>query len=567
MPYNIPPELSGNMKALVERYWANKFRGVPVGAPYTNPNWISPGLGHTPFNPYLLSNGGNVTGGAGGALVTRTAGGVPAALGPIIEGTATAVPEAAASAASIAAEAPAAASIAAKRSLLARAFGGAGTAIKAVKPLALPLTIAAAPLMNDPGSRQIGPDGEFSSNARMLDTQPDDTGIEELGKAFLRGTYDFNTMTGGALRDGYDSLSYFWKTQDEYKDMKQGKKADEMARKAFKAGMNPAQVEAVRKAYLQRQPKEGQALPDVQAADEAAIGVPMDSPSVGSSLAGGDYIIPKGNADSSYLDALLGVVAASKPTEEKIPDDLKKKLKGKAFQDALDIPGDYSAGSNARRLSAAMAYGDLPTDLAELQQKAKFNEETLAWAEKYAKTGIDVAKAKKDLGKVDMKIHSTKGGFLIESTDSEGNKVLKPLSGEIFGNKSGKKIDIMGSKFDADSALSQELGILQNLNEVGGLNDIFKENKALLEKAAESLPTGFEPKRLQEAQLTTLALAMKLNPQLKAQYIKRYTDVIGVKPKGAKLTPAPSNFSDALLSVQELPDSLGNLDTLLQQAQ
>lgn len=542
-----------------------------VGQPYNVPNWIAPGLGQTPYNPYLLSNGGNVGQTFGGAVVPKGGYRLPM----VINGTATAVPNAAVAGLDMGAINPSAQAAAAeaavaekagaetvKRGMLARGAGATFKGAKALGKIALPLSIATAPMLADPGTGKTG-DGELSPNARALDSDGNDSGVTDVAKSWMRGNYNIMDWLAGLGSDAYDSASYLWKPRDQYNIERKAEKAQELFEKAKEQGATPEQANAIRDAFLQGQMDgNGQPLPGVQAADELAYGVPPEEEGFSGSLGlgGGDYVVPASDNSEmqSALQGLLSVVAAGKPQKNsEISPLLKGKLQAMAFADAINIPGDYSEGSQMRRAAQALAFGDVPFEIRKIQEQAEYQKSLLDWAEKYAKTGIDIAKVEKDLGKSDMKIHSTRGGFLVETTDGNGNKSLKPISADIFGSKANKKIEIAGNKFDADSPLSHELGILQNLSQTGQLDGILEEyaKEPALKEATKGI---FDPKELKAAQITFLAGAAYKNPKFKSTLVKKYTDFMGKAPKAAKLTDVPVSFTDALLG--GLEPTVGSTD-------
>ena len=91
---------------------------------------------------------------------------------------------------------------------------------------------------------------------------------------------------------------------------------------------------------------------------------------------------------------------------------MKDKLAALAFSKAIDIPEDYSQAAQFRRASDALMSADINTYLQQQQQEVEYAKSMLDWAEKYAKTGLRCREARKDLGKSDMKIHSTRAGSL-----------------------------------------------------------------------------------------------------------------------------------------------------------
>lgn len=546
-----------------------------VGSPYTNPNWIAPGLGQTPYSPYLLSNGGNVAPVSGGQIVQYTPKGLvnvtpvataspTAGLNPVID-LGKINPAAAASPAEEVVK-----ETAKKGGKVGKALKGAGKGAKALGKIALPLTIATSPMMADPGSKVLG-DGTLSANARMLDLDPNDTGVEDLAKSWMRGNYNIMEGLAGLGSDAYDAISYLWTPHQERAIADKAKKGQELFEQAKAQGATHEQANAIRDAFLQGQlDGQGQPLPSVQAADEAAYGIPQgqgDTSSPVFGLGGGDYTVPAGRNPeiSSALHGLLGVVAAGKPTKASpLSQNMKDKLAALAFSKAIDIPEDYSQAAQFRRASDALMSADINTYLQQQQQEAEYAKSMLDWAEKYAKTGLDVAKLEKDLGKSDMKIHSTRGGFLVQTTDAEGNTSLKPVSADIFGKKSTGKIVIGDNKFDADSPLSHELGILQNLGQIGALDSVLNEYSDSPEMKEIVKANLGDAKKAKEAQLIFLASVAYKNPQFKSKLVKAYTDFMGKAPKGVTLTEAPTSFTDALLNNVQDPAGSDAYNALFQ---
>ena len=144
-----------------------------VGSPYTNPNWIAPGLGQTPTariflqwrecgSLFLVGKLSKYTP-KGLVNVTPVATASPiAGLNPVID-LGKINPAAAASPAEEVVK-----ETAKKGGKVGKALKGAGKGAKALGKIALPLTIATSPMMADPGSKVLG-DGTLSANARMLD--------------------------------------------------------------------------------------------------------------------------------------------------------------------------------------------------------------------------------------------------------------------------------------------------------------------------------------------------------------------------------------------------------------
>lgn len=247
-----------------------------------------------------------------------------------------------------------------------------------------------------------------------------------------------------------------------------------------------------------------------------------------------EFVMPGAGGSSSTpgaLDDLMAVLAAERPTKTEIPEELKSSLRNYNLSEAAakgsrDTLGGATKWSGILDLLAANNKSDLSSQLQSLQGEQQYNKSMTDWLDNYAKTGVAVAKEKDQAKKDDFKIHSTKDGFLIETTDKNGDKVLKPISP--FG-RSGGKIEITGRKFASDNPLREELGVLQKLGDIGALNDIMVEHNQDLMKATKGIS---DPKQMEDAKLLTLARAMHNNPNFKAALIQKYVSSMGSPPAG-----------------------------------
>ena len=370
-----------------------------------------------------------------------------------------------------------------------------------------PVIAAGGPFVADPGSRSIRDKANPSSWAWNLQTRSDDTGLEALGKAYARGAYNIVKYPVDAITELYD---YLTKTPDEIaKD-----KADHAK---MLAGLDAA---------------EG-ILPD---SPQPRSYAPAQSRS---SVAMPEYVIPgmgsNPTGENNALDSLMGVLAALKPQKGELPAGLNADMHKLAYLKALDW-GLPTNGTLIARIASGQKEADINNQLQGLQLDQAYGKQLQEWMKDFAKTGVDVEKTKAEGKKGNFKIHSTKGGFLVEMDDGQGNKVLKPIAGNIFGDAADPKktFSVMGRKFAKDNPLSTELGILQNMSDVGVLNDILVEHSKELMPAAKGLS---DPKQIQEAQILALARAMHDNPNLSEAMRQKFVKAVGQAPNGINYDP------------------------------
>lgn len=247
-----------------------------------------------------------------------------------------------------------------------------------------------------------------------------------------------------------------------------------------------------------------------------------------------EWVIPQGGEDragfNNSLDSLMALLGAEKPQKMELPEDLKKNLQQAAFWDSFDtsLPTNMNLLS---RIAGGQTKANIKAELQGLELDAANQKNLTGWLDNYAKTGVDVAKAKHEISKDDFKIHSTKNGFLLEMTDKNGDKVLRPISSGVFGADPNAKVAVGDTKFAANNPLKTELGLLQNLQSVGILNDVLVENAKALRDATKGMT---DEKQIHEAQVLTLARALHQSPQFKAQLIEKYTAAMGATPQGGQ---------------------------------
>ena len=239
-----------------------------------------------------------------------------------------------------------------------------------------------------------------------------------------------------------------------------------------------------------------------------------------------EYVIPGqgGSGLNSALDTLMQVMAAGKPGKTELPEDLKGNMDKAAFWNALANPGGPWINTSAvNTVMAGLSGSKLKQQLMGLELDQNNTKNTMDWLKSYANTGVDVEKAKADAAKDNFKIHSSKNGFLVEMNEGD-KKVLKPISGNIFGPQAGSKLSIMGGKFEAGNPLVSELEIVKNLADVGILNDVLMEHSKDLMAATKGIE---DPKQMQEAQILAVARAMHVNPKFKAAMQQKYLSAMG----------------------------------------
>ena len=368
-------------------------------------------------------------------------------------------------------------------------------------PLGKALGLVTAGTIADPGSGGFDPFLGINPN-----TEPDDLGITSLLKGSLRGF----AGTGNAIADTVDTIGEY----SPFFNLPEYLLTTESQRDRDKVGVEQAQ-------------------------NAEGYTPPAETPE---SL---EYAIPGlgGDTGGSELDSLLAVVAGQKPKKGGVSDELKRDL---LISSALGAGAETEKGNYGKwgSLLEGIAKGykqqavDVP--LEESKQEQEYQKNVMDWLEKYARTGIDVEKEKRQAKKDDFKIHSTKNGFLVEMNDKEGNKVLRPINP--FG---GGTLKIGGSKFQGDNPLSTELGVLQNLADVGILNDVMVEHNKELLQSTKGLT---DEKQIEGAKILTLARAMHGNPQFKAMLLQRYEKAMGSKAPGGSLwnSPAQADTSDWL---------------------
>ena len=325
--------------------------------------------------------------------------------------------------------------------------------------------------------------------------EPDDLGITSLGKSSLRGFANMGNSVAGAVDKAGEYSPFF--TVPEYLFTTNEAKAAK--RDKDKAG--------------------------IQTADEtpAGTGFKEQAPS--------EYVIPGiGGLQDSSLDDLLKVIAASRPSKSTISPELKRDV---GISDALSAGAETAKGNYSKwgSLLEGLAGGykkqavDIP--LAALGQEKEYNKNLLDWLKEYARTGVDVAKEKREAKKDDFKVHSTRNGLLIEMNDKEGNKILKP----IMGGDSGGSINIDGMKFRKDTPLKEEFALLQNLSDVGLLGDVLaKEAKRLADNKVGAGHAN-DPKLQAADKIAAIAALAHSDPQFKAQLIEIYKSSVGSKPR------------------------------------
>lgn len=438
-----------------------------------------------------------------------------------------------------------------------RALGsGLGTAAKTVKAGALPAAVLSTPFLADPGSAGIlaRPQAAPGSNAANLADTPDDTGFEKILKAGGRGLYNIMD-TGSDLMA--DTVRFFTENDNEANTRKLAD-ANDIYSNLLAAGYDDQTIIT----YMQQEgliPEGATASPSYGAptggevnltqdgGDFSALGGVGGIPSDGDLLSqGGEYVLPQqGRGGGSPLDNVLALLAGTMPQPPGDRTDINNATATAAFWQNLGHPdGPWIAPAWATFMADRSA-GQLQNLRGEEEANAAYGQSVQDWLKNYTGTALDVEKEKRLAAEDDFKIHSTRGGFLVEMNEG-GKKVLKPIAG--FGDSKAKKFNVMGSNFTTDNPLAGELEVLQNLADVGILNDVLVENQEDLAEATRGI-TDFD--QIQTAQILALARAMRTSPQLKAALQQKFVESVGQAPQGLTF--------DSLAAPQE-----GELDFLEQ---
>lgn len=380
-----------------------------------------------------------------------------------------------------------------KRGMLARLASGVGAAAN----MALPITAGLAPMYFDKGSEDLKANTTEGSWASGLADEEDDLGITSLAKSWGRGAFN---EAKGLVQPIVDTIDYLITPKGE-RDKKalEGKKPAESAEVQLQGG------------------NELPGMGDFQGGGESG----MQSP--------GEFVLPGlgGGESTGALDQLLQVMGGMKPEKGEPDPELQTKLFQANLWDALANPsGGFINTSPLNTLMAVKSKSDLQNAMQGLAADSEYAKNTQEWLKEYAKTAVDVEKVKNQAKKDNFKVHSTKGGFLLEM-DEGGNKVLKPIS---FGGGKGagkpQKYTVGGAKFTSDNPLTPELTVLQNLSDIGQIDGVLNEfNKSFMQD--KDITSILDPKRQQEAKLLKLAVAMKKNPQLKQQMQTKYINTLG----------------------------------------